>query len=100
MSIFFFYNNFKDTRLINLISSNYTMTDGYMYIHSFINNKLNIKGNNEQLYGKIVYFNFQVEQILEKINNIPLIHSYNKYTVEKINVYKLDNSIESAYIIY
>jgi hypothetical protein len=100
MSIFFFYNNLKDTRLINLISSNYTITDGYIYINNYINNKLDIKGNNEQLYGKIVYFNLQVEQILEKINNIHHIHNFYKYTIEKINVNKLDNSVESAYIIY
>ena len=100
MSIFFFYNNLKDTRLINLISSNYTITDGYIYINNYINNKLDIKGNNEQLYGKIVYFNLQVEQILEKINNIHNIHNNYKYTIEKINVNKLDNSVESAYIIY
>ena len=100
MSIFFFYNNLKDTRLINLISSNYTITDGFIYINSYINNKLDIKGNNEQLNGKIVYFNLQLEQILEKINNIHYIHNYYKYTIEKINVNKLDNSVESAYIIY
>ena len=100
MSVFFFYNNFKDTKLIDLISTNYSIIDGYIYIKSYTNNKLDLKGNNEQLYGKIVYFDLQLEQILEKINNIHNIHNNSKYTIEKIEIYKLDNSIELAFIIY
>lgn len=100
MSIFFFYNNFKDTQLIDLISTNYRITNGYINIKSYKNNKLDIKGNNEQLYGKIVYFNLQLEQILMKINNIRNVHKNMRYTIEKIECYKLDNSVESAYIIY
>jgi hypothetical protein len=100
MSVFFFYNNFKDTKLIDLISTNYRITDGYINIKSYRNNKLDVKGNNEQLFGKIVYFNLQLEQILEKINNIRNIHNNLRYTIQKIEVYKLDNSVELAYIIY
>jgi hypothetical protein len=100
MSIFFFYNNFKDTRLIDLISLNYIITDGYIYIKSYTNNKLDIKGNNEKLYGKIVYFNLRIEEILEKINNIKNIQNKGKYTIEKIEIYNLNNSVELAYIIY
>ncbi len=100
MSIFFFYNNLKDTRLIDLISLNYIITDGYIYIKSYINNKLDIKGTNEKLYGKIVYLNLQLEEILEKINNIKNIQNNGKYTIEKIEIYNLNNLVESAYIIY
>ena len=57
-------------------------------------NVIDIKGNNEKLYGKIVYFNLRIEEILEKINNIKNIQNKGKYTIEKIETYNLNNSVE------
>ena len=100
MSVFFFYNNFKNTKLIDKISTNYIITDGYINIKSYINNILDLKGSNEQLFGKIVYFNLNVEYILEKINKLYNLEYRNRYIIQNIDVYKLDNSKETAYIIY
>lgn len=100
MSVFFFYNNFKNTKLIDKISTNYIITDGYINIKSYINNILDLKGSNEQLFGKIVYFNLNVEYILEKINKLYNLEYRHRYIIQKIDVYKLDNYKETAYIIY
>jgi hypothetical protein len=100
MSKFFFYDNFKNTQLIDLISLNYTICDGYIYIKNFDNNIIDINGTNKQLFGKIVYFDLEVYQILEKINKIQNINTNHKYLIKKIDVNKSNDSIESAYIIY
>jgi hypothetical protein len=100
MSVFFFYNNFKNTKLIDKISTNYIITDGFINIKSYINNILDLNGSDEQLYGKIVYFNINVEYILEKINKLYNLKYRDRYIIQKIDVYKLDNSKETAYIIY
>ena len=100
MSVFFFYNNFKNTKLIDKISTNYIISDGYINIKSYTNNILDLKGSDEQLFGKIVYFNLNVEYILEKINKLYNLEYRNRYIIQNIDVYKLDNSKETAYIIY
>lgn len=100
MSVFFFYNNFKNTKLIDKISTNYIISDGYINIKSYTNNILDLKGSDEQLFGKIVYFNLNVEYILEKINKLYNLEYRHRYIIQKIDVYKLDNSKETAYIIY
>ena len=84
MSVFFFYNNFKNTKLIDKISTNYIITDGYINIKSYINNILDLKGSNEQLFGKIVYFNLNVEYIIEKINKVNNVEYRNRYIIQNI----------------
>jgi len=100
MSVFFFYNNFKNTKLLDKISTDYIITDGYINIKSYTNYILDLKGSDEQLLGKIVYFNLNVENILEKINKLKNLDYRDRYIIQKIDVYKLDKSKETAYIIY
>jgi glycine cleavage system H lipoate-binding protein len=101
MSTFFFYNNLKNVELIKKINNHFTIEDGYITLESC---DPSLKGENENentLKGKIVHFNTTLQDVLEKINDIPECKSEkkDKYRVEKVWVTR-NGSRSEAYIIY
>ena len=111
MVYLFFYNKLKDVEMINKISINNEIKDGYIYVTKYdIEKNCLLLGNpsfrNEIVRGKIVLFHLTFEQILERLNNMQQIRIPNKekYNVELVDVivYKNTNDIikEKAYILY
>ena len=113
----FFYNKLKDVELINKISKNYIIKDGYIFVNSYnpLTNSLKLNdeyGNSyEILRGKIVTFHFSLEQFINKLNTISEVYNptKQKYMMEIIDVTLDDKATtennyikikEKAYIIY
>lgn len=107
----FFYNKLKDIELINKISVNNEIKDGYIYVKKYgIEQNSFILGNtnerNEIVRGKIVLFYLTLEQTLDRLNNILQIRipTKQKYTVElvDVNIVNETNQLvkEKAYILY
>lgn len=97
MSTFFFYKNLKNVELIKKINKHFTIEDGLLE-----SCYPSLKCENENtLKGKIVHFNTTLQDVLEKINDIPECKSEkkDKYTVEKVWVIK-HGGRSQAYIIY
>jgi len=104
---FFFYNKFKNIELIKKISNNFDISDGYIIVKSYDDEKsiLEIGDkslNNKSLYGKIVNFNMKLDDVITKINEIEecKIENKTKYIVETIWTNNTLGGTYEAYIIY
>jgi hypothetical protein len=109
MVTFFFNKNLTSTELINKINSDFEMNDGYIIIQRYdsennileINDK--IVNNNTLLHGKIVKFKMNLEDVLQKIDDIDeckFINKNSKYTVNTIWANKQSGGCCKTYIIY
>lgn len=105
----FFYNKLTNIELIKKINDNFTIDDGYIIIenHDNKNNFLEISeykslNNNKLLYGKIVYFDMKIYDIITKINEIDecKIENKIKYTLETVWANKISGGVYKVYIIY
>jgi len=93
MISFFFYNKLKNPELINKIQKDVVITDGYI--------KCKEINDNEILYGKIVDFTLNLEDIIKKINIIEECKTNKtKYTLKKVIGYTMTESTRELYIIY
>ena len=105
---FFFYNKLTNVELIKKININFEIYDGYIIIQNYDieNNVLEISdkssNNNTLLYGKIVNFNMNVNDIIKKINEFDECKLENKieYSLEQIWTNKTFGGTYKAYIIY
>ena len=101
---FFFYNKLTNIELIKKINNNFEIYDGYIIIQNYDieNNFLEISdkslNNNKLLYGKIVNFNMNVNDVIQKINEIEECKIKNK--LEEIWTNKTFGGTYKAYIIY
>ena len=109
MVLFFFYKNLINTELIKKINSNFVISDGYILIQKY-NNEKNIleisdnnKNNNDILHGKIVNFNMKIEDVIQKMNKIDECKFKNKntrYILNNIWANKNSGGLCNVYIIY
>ena len=105
---FFFYNNLTNVELIKKINNNFEIYDGYIIIQNYDseNNVLEISdksfNNSKLLYGKIVDFDMNLDDIIRKINQIEECKLENKikYTLETIWTNKVFGGMYKSYIIY
>ena len=111
----FFYNKFKEIEMINKISKNAVIRDGYTTVQKYdIKTNALLLGDyssrSEIVQGKIVTFQLTLEQLIDKLNNIediriPFKQKYNMEIIDVI-VNTIENnkcvhfSKEKAYIIY
>jgi hypothetical protein len=102
MTSFFFYNKLKNPELINKIQKDVVITDGYIKVNEYNENVLIINDNNNKiLYGKIVEFTLNLEDIIKKINNIEECKiNKTKYTLKKVIGYTMIENTRELYIIY
>ena len=105
----FFYKNLTDQNLIKKITQHFEILSGYVLVESYdkANNILKInedtKNNLVPLTGKLVNFNLNFMDVMNKICLIDecKFENFNtKYTIEKIQVHKETNEICLAYIIF
>jgi hypothetical protein len=105
----FFYNKLKNIELIKKINDNFEIYDGYIMVQNYDseNNFLEISeksvNNNNILYGKLVIFDTNLDDIIKKINEIEecKLENKKKYTLQKILVNKtFVGTAYEAYIIY
>jgi len=93
MISFFFYNKLKNPELIYKIQKNVVITEGYI--------KCKEINDDEILYGKIVDFTLNLEDIIKKINTIEECKTTKtKYTLKKVIGYTMTESTRELYIIY
>jgi hypothetical protein len=94
MISFFFYNKLKNPELIYKIQKDVVITDGYI--------KCKEINDDEILYGKIVDFTLNLEDIIKKINSIEECKTTKtKYTLKKVIGYTImTESTRELYIIY
>jgi hypothetical protein len=94
MISFFFYNKLKNPELIYKIQKDVVITDGYI--------KCKEINDDEILYGKIVDFTLNLENIIKKINSIEECKTTKtKYTLKKVIGYTImTESTRELYIIY
>ena len=106
---FFFYNKLNNLELIKKINKHFEIFDGYIIIQNYDNenNILEISdkpsNNTKLLYGKIVYFDMELVDVIKKINEIEDLKLENKikYTLEEIWTNKtFGGGVYKAYIIY
>lgn len=104
---FFFYNKLTNVELIKKINNKFEIYDGYVLIKNYDtnNNILEIgdySSNNKMLYGKIVDFKMNLEDVIQKINEIDecKIKNKTKYSLEEIWTNKLFGGTYKAYIIF
>ena len=104
----FFYNKLTNVELIKKINTNFEICDGYILIQNYDNEngflEINEKAlnNNKLLYGKIVDFDMNLNDVIEKINEIEECKLNNKinYKLEKIWANKTFGRMYQTYIIY
>ena len=96
---FFFYNNLKNEKLIDIIDKNYKIVDGSISIKE-INDLKNIFGG-DKLDGKLVCFEIDLPIILSKINDMKYLSFENKlrYRMYIVKVYTSDYKTIDAYLI-
>lgn len=108
MVYLFFYNVLICDKLIKNIDYKSISNDAYILIEDYdknnniiINNNSNF--NNKILNGKLVSFNIDLKNILEKINNIfeyKIVKNENKkYKIDEIFVSTHNNGVIKSYII-
>ena len=97
---FFFYNNLKSEKLIDLIDKNYKIFDGSISIKE-IDGLKNIIGKEDRIDGKLVCFENDLSLILSKINNMKYLSFENKlrYKIYIVKVYTSDYKTIDAYLI-
>ncbi len=103
MISFFFYDKLTNIELIKKISNDFIIYDGYITIQNNLLESLNEKiTNNKFLYGKIVYFNMNLYDVLKRINEINECrnNTKTKYTINTIIANKNIDEKYQTYIIY
>jgi hypothetical protein len=102
MISFFFYDKLTNIDLIKKISNEFTIYDGYVIKHNNLVEGLKEKLINNKLYGKIVYFNMNLEDVLKRINEIYECRNktQTKYTINTIIANKNIDEKYQTYIIY
>ena len=98
MVFFFFYDKMANVELIEKINTKFGVSDGYILIQSYDNDILKM-GNDVILYGKIVNFNLNLEDVVQKINET-MGYEKSKTTLDTIYVTKKLGGVCKAYIIY
>ena len=99
-SNFFFYNNLKNEKLIDLIDKNNKIMNGSIPIKQMVDSKI-IFGEGRKLDGKLVLFKSDLQSILNKINNMKYLSYENKikYKMYVVKVYTSDYKTYDAYLI-
>jgi len=102
---FFFYDKLTNIELIKKISDDFIIYDGYVMIQNkddLLENIGNKIINNNLLYGKIVKFNMNLLEVLQKINKICECRDKinKKYTINTIIANKNVDEKYQSYIIY
>lgn len=105
---FFFYKNMKDPIMISRISPLYQTKDGQISIKNYncLQDKLEIDStdqeNNYKLNGKIISFNLDLQNCLQRLHDINLDpNPANKYYIEQVSALSLDdNQYYQTYVIY
>ena len=109
MVYIFFYKHLTDPELIRKINDKFDIFDGYVLVKSYDdeNDILEISGihsdNNVVLYGKIVNFNMELKDVINKINSIPEIRFENRntrYKLDRIWANRTTGNLYNSYIIY
>ena len=109
MVYIFFYKHLTDPDLIRKINDKFDIFDGYVLVKSYDNetNILEISGipsdNNVILYGKIVNFNMELKDVINKINSISEVRFENrntKYKLDRIWANRSTGNLYHSYIIY
>jgi len=106
MVIFFLYNHFANIEVIKQINTNYEINDGYIIMQSYDDNVLKISDktvhNNKILHGKIVKFNMNFNDVVNKITEIEEYGCKHKSTneVHAIWAVKSFGGVYKAYIMY
>ena len=108
MVYIFFYNKLTNLDLINKINIQHDIYDGIIDVKNYDkeNYLLEISDKKEEnnviLFGKIVYFDMNIYDIIKKINNIEEIYIKNKetYILTLINAFKTNKELCPSYIIY
>ena len=112
----FFYNKLKDIELINMISPNNIIQDGYILVQKYDSQTNTLflgepNDRNEILKGKRVTFYLNWEQFMNRLYNLHDIRDprRTKYNMEMIDVFvnnlleqTPNNNVvkEKAYVIY
>jgi len=106
---FFFYKHMKDPYMISQISPFYQTKNGQVNIKNYncLKDELEIDSNeqknNYKLNGKIISFNLNLQDCLQKLNYLNL-ESHNKkkkYYVDRISAFSIDDQqYYQTYIIY
>lgn len=105
---FFFYKNMKDPLMISRISPFYQTKDGQISIKNYncLQDKLEIDSTNQEnkykLNGKIISFNLDLQNCLQRLQDINLDPDpAKKYYIEQVSALSLDdNQYYQTYVIY
>ena len=109
MVYIFFYKHLTDPDLIRKINDKFEMFDGYILVKSYDseNDILEISGipsdNNVILYSKIVKFDMELKDVINKINSISEVRFENrntKYKLDRIWANRTTGNLYHSYIIY
>ena len=109
MVYIFFYKHLTDPDLIRKINDKFEIFDGHILVKSYDeeNDILEISKlsneNNVILNGKIVKFDMDLQDVIDKINAIPEVRFENrntKYSLDIIWANRLTGDLYHSYIIY
>ena len=101
MTSIFFYHFLKNEQLIKKLDIPYTMENGVALVENYNKETGEITlGDREQIEGKFVTFQSNLENILNKINSISYLVSLNKTKYEVTNIFvNVNNTVKKGYII-
>ena len=101
MTSIFFYHFLKNEQLIKKLDIPYTMENGVALVENYNKETGEITlGDREQIEGKFVTFQSNLENILKKINSISYLVSLNKTKYEVTNIFvNVNNTVKKGYII-
>ena len=101
MTSIFFYHFLKNEQLIKKLDIPYTMENGVALVENYNKETGEITlGDREQIEGKFVTFQSNLENILKKINSISYLVSLNKTKYEVTNIFvNVNNTVKKRYII-
>lgn len=98
----------KDPMMISQITRHYQIKNGQVNIKNYncLNDQLEIDNNNQQnkhkLNGKIISFNLELQDCLQRLNQLnPEPNINKKYCLEQVSAFSLDDQkYYQTYIIY
>ena len=101
MTSIFFYHFLKNEQLIKKLDIPYTIENGVALVENYNKETGEITlGDREQIEGKFVTFQSNLENILKKINSISYLVSLNKTKYEVTNIFvNVNNTVKKGYII-
>ena len=108
ITYFFFYKHMKDPHLLSKVNCFYQSRDGQINIKNYnsLKDQLEIDSqpfkNENKLNGKIISFNLDLQNCLQRIHNMNLEPgSTKRYRLDKVSAYSSeDNKYYQTYIIY